>query len=296
MGTALTAQTRRYTAEEGYALCARLAESHYENFTVASWLLPREKRGHVYAVYAYCRYVDDLGDEYEGDRLAALDGLEREVRLCYDGEPAHPYLVALQQTIREHDIPIEPFLRLIEANRIDQSTKRHPTYEDLEHYCRHSADPVGRLVLYLFGYRDAHRQTLSDYTCTALQLTNFWQDVSRDYAMGRIYIPLEDMERFGYSEEMLAERKLTPEFRDMMAFEVDRARGLFQRGLELVPTLDGRIKLDIALFSLGGMRILDAIERQEYDVLSKRPVLSKGAKMGLMVRTALNLWVRGRVQ
>ena len=150
-------------------------------------------------------------------------------------------------------------------------------------------------MLYLFGYRDAHRQKLSDYTCTALQLTNFWQDVSRDYAMGRIYIPLEDMERFGYSEEMLAEKRPTPEFRELMAFEVDRARGLFHRGLELVRTLDGRFKLDVALFSLGGMRILDAIERQDYDVLSRRPALSKGAKIGLMARTALNLWLRGRV-
>ncbi len=294
METVLQAQARRYTAEEGYALCAQLAEGHYENFTVASWLLPKEKRRHVYAVYAFCRYVDDLGDRYEGDRLAALDDLERGVRLCYGGAPVHPYLVALQQTIREHDIPIEPFLKLVEANRIDQRTKRYPDYEALEYYCQHSANPVGRIVLHLFGYRDAHRQMLSDYTCTALQLTNFWQDVRRDYEMGRIYIPLEDMERFGYSEAMLAGRKFTPAFRDMMAFEVGRARVLFHRGLELVSTLDGRIRLDAALFSLGGMRVLDAIERQRFDVLSKRPVLSKRAKIGLMIRTALKLRIRGR--
>jgi squalene synthase HpnC len=283
------------SVEEGYARCAALAKDHYENFTVGSWLLPREKRRHIHAVYAFCRSVDDLGDEQPGDRLEALDAWERDLLRCYDGTPQHPYLVALQSTIRAFDIPREPFLKLVEANRMDQRSDRYDTYDDLEHYCRHSANPVGHLVLYVFGYRDEERQRLSDYTCTALQLANFWQDVARDYAKGRIYLPLEDMRRFGYSEDELARGLCTPQFREMLAFEVDRARGLFRRGLELVDTLDGRLKLDVALFSLGGMKVLDAIEGQRYDVLGRRPQVSSGAKVRLMVGTALRLKLLGKV-
>ncbi len=277
------------SAEVGYSRCAELARTHYENFSVGSWLLPGDKRKHIYAVYAFCRFVDDLGDEYEGDRIEALDAWEREVNLCYEDTPRHPYMVALQETIRAFDIPRAPFLKLIEANRMDQVNTRYETYEDLEHYCRHSANPVGQMVLYVFGYRDEERHRLSDYTCTALQLTNFWQDVARDYAMGRIYIPQEDMDRFRYTESELADGVFTPEFRDLMVFEVERARGLFHKGLKLVGTLDGRFKLDVALFSLGGMRVLDAIEGQGFDVLSRRPELSKSAKLGLMLGTGLKL-------
>ena len=278
-----------FSVEEAYERCARLARTHYENFTVGSWLLPRDKRLHMYAIYAFCRGVDDLGDEFEGDRLRALDGWEADLLRCYDGQPQHPYMVALQNTIHEFDIPKEPFLRLVEANRMDQTSRRHPTYTDLDHYCRHSANPVGHLVLYLFGYRDAERQEISDLTCTALQLANFWQDVARDHAMGRIYLPLEDMQRFGYTEQMLADRVYNDPFRELMTFEVDRARKMFHGGLALVDTLDGRLKLDVALFSLGGMRVLDAIEGQDYDVLSRRPEVSKAAKFRLMFGTALRL-------
>ena len=275
------------TVEEAYARCARLARTHYENFTVGSWLLPRDKRPHIYAIYAYCRGVDDLGDEHDGDRPGALDAWERDLLRCYDGTPRHPYMIALQQTIREFDIPREPFLRLVEANRIDQTSTRHATYEDLENYCRHSANPVGHLVLYVFGYRDEERQRLADYTCTALQLANFWQDVSRDYAMGRVYIPEEDMRRFGYTEEMLADRMFNSRFRDLMRFEVERARDLFRRGYRLIETLEGRLKLDVALFSLGGMKVLDAIERPGFDVLGRRPRLSKAARLRLMLGATL---------
>ena len=283
------------TVLESYARCAQLARTHYENFTVVSWLLPREKQDHMYAVYAFCRFVDDLGDEHEGDRLQALDEWERDLLRCYEGRPHHPYMVGLQNTIQEFDIPREPFLKLIEANRMDQRVTRHPTYADLDFYCQHSANPVGHLVLYVFGHRDPERQRLSDYTCTALQLANFWQDVSRDYAMGRIYLPLEDMERFGYTEDELARGVVTDGFRGLMAFEVDRARGLFREGLKLVDALDGHLQLDIALFSRGGMGVLNAIERQGYDVLSKRPALSKAAKIRTMVATALKLRLLGRV-
>lgn len=274
---------------EAYDRCARLARNHYENFTVGSWLLPRHKRPHIYAIYAFCRGVDDLGDEYGGDRLRALDAWESDLLRCYGGEPRHPYMIALQQTIREFDIPREPFLRLVQANRMDQTVSRYPTYEDLDRYCMHSANPVGHLVLYVFGYRDEERQVLSDLTCTALQLANFWQDVARDHVKGRVYIPQEDMRRFGYTEEMLAEGVVNRQLRGLMAFEVDRAREMFRRGLPLVDTLDGRLKLDVALFSLGGMRVLNAIEAQGYDVLGSRPVVSKAARIRLMLGATLKL-------
>lgn len=277
-----------------YDHCRQLATSHYENFTVASWLLPRELRAHMYAVYAYCRGVDDLGDEAEGDRLALLYGWESELRRCYEGAPSSPAFVALQDTIRRFDIPPEPFLRLIEANRMDQRVSRYPTYGDLLGYCENSANPVGHLVLYLFGYRDEERQRLSDYTCTALQLTNFWQDVRRDLDKGRIYIPLEDMERFGYSEADLLSGRSDRRFRDLMAFEVARARELFRQGLALIPKVRGRLRLDLRLFSLGGLAVLDAIERIDYDVLHQRPKLSKARKAWLAIRGVLPLPVRVR--
>ncbi len=295
MDALLAGTPSRCSVEDAYALCERLAKSHYENFTVGSWFLPRESRKHLYAIYAFCRFVDDLGDEFEGNRLEALDFWQEEIESCYGGTPKHPYSVALQQTISAFDIPKEPFLRLVQANRMDQSTSRYPTYRDLEHYCQQSANPVGRLVLYVGGYRDQERQELSDYTCTALQLANFWQDVSRDYAMGRIYIPMEDLARFGCTEEQLARGVSTDGFRELMRFEVGRARELFRRGLELVDTLDGHLKLDVALFNLGGIKVLDAIERQDYDVLRRRPKVSKAVKIRLVLGTMLKLRLLGRV-
>ena len=285
----------RVSVAEAYDRCERLARTHYENFTVGSRLLPGDKRRHFYAIYAFCRFVDDLGDEFEGDRLQALDYWEEEVEACFSGTPTHPYMVAVQDTIRLFDIPREPFLRLIEANRMDQRTKRYATYADLDHYCRHSANPVGRLVLYVCGHRDEERQRLSDFTCTALQLANFWQDVARDHAMGRIYIPREDMDRFGYTEEQLAQGVVTDGFRRLIAFEVDRARDLFHRGLPLVDLVDGSLKLDVALFSKGGLSVLDSIERQGFDVLSHRPVVGRAKKLRLLIWTLLKLKLLGRV-
>lgn len=290
----LTGNAAAVSAGLGYELCAALAKSHYENFTVVSRFLPGEARKHLYAIYAFCRTVDDLGDEHEGDRLSALDDWERDLLRCYEGEPKHAYLKALQQTISEFDIPSEPFLRLVEANRMDQRNNRHESYEDVDFYCQHSANPVGRLVLYVFGYRDEHRQRLSDATCTALQLTNFWQDVARDYAMGRIYIPMEDMRRFGYSEDELDRGVVNEAFRSLMAFEVERARGLFEEGERLIDTLDGSFKLDVALFTKGGSKVLDLIEQRGYDVLTSRPALSKSSKLRLMLGTFLKLKLLGR--
>jgi len=279
--------------EEAYRLCMRLARTHYENFTVGSWLLPRDRLRDVCAVYAFCRMVDDLGDEAPGDRLHLLDLWEEDLRRCYEGTPRHPYLIALQQTIRRHDIPITPFMKLIQANRMDQTVHRYETYEQLLHYCDHSANPVGHLFLYLFGYRDEERQRLADFTCTALQLTNFWQDVRRDLEMGRVYIPLEDMERFRYSVQDLERRVVDDRFRALMRFEVERARDLFLRGLPLVDRVEGIVRLDIALFTRGGMAVLDRIARQGYDTLTRRPALSRADKGWLLVRTLVGLLLRG---
>jgi squalene synthase HpnC len=249
-------------------------------------------RRHIYAVYAYCRGVDDLGDEAEGDRAALLDEWERDLRSCYDDSPSDIRFVALQHTIRRFDIPLAPFLRLIEANRRDQTVNRYPTFAGLLEYCSYSANPVGELVLHLFGYRDERRRRLSDATCTALQLANFWQDVSRDLWKGRIYIPLEDMERFGYSERVLLEREYNVCFRRLIGFQVRRTRELFQQGLDLLPLVSGRLRFDLKLFSLGGLAVLDAIERANYDVLSARPEISRLQKAALAIRGLLPLPIR----
>jgi squalene synthase HpnC len=298
-----------------------LAHTHYENFTVGSCLVPADKRRHIYAAYAYCRFVDDLGDEASPDstppegrltpssargeghsddqtlavadhRLALLDWWEDELRACYSGTPTHPVTVALQETIRTFQLPPESFLKLIEANRMDQRVNRYASYADLLHYCDHSANPVGRLFLYLFGYRDAERQQLADHTCTALQLTNFWQDVARDFQKGRVYLPQEDLDRFGYTEEELARGQVNENFRQLLSFQVARARRLFGEGADLVDTLDGAVKLDVALFTRGGVAVLDTIRRQDYDVLTARPSLSRRRKAGLFASTWLT-WKLG---
>ena len=275
--------------EPAYRECIDAARSHYENFTVASRFMPRELLPHVSAIYAYCRSVDDLGDETEGDRLALLDAWAADFETCYTGEPETPRLRALQHTIRAFDLEPAPFRDLITANRMDQTEHRYETFEDVLDYCRHSANPVGRLYLALLGHRDEERVTLSDATCTALQLANFWQDVRRDYAMDRIYLPLEDLRRFGYSEDELAADECTPAFRDLMAFQVARTRRYFDDGLPLVDTLKGVPRLHVKLFSLGGMRVLDAIESQNYDVLTKRPTVTSTRKAWLLITTWLGM-------
>lgn len=240
----------------------------------------------MYAIYGFCRTVDDLGDEARGNREELLNQWEGELKLCYSGTPTNPVMVALQDTIHRYDIPSEPFLKLIEANRLDQRHKRWPTYNDLLYYCDHSANPVGHLVLYVVGCRDSERQRLANYTCTALQLVNFWQDVNRDcHDLGRIYIPLEDMARFGYTEQELKAGVFSENFRRLMAFEVDRAHELFRQGLPLVDMVGGKLKLDLALFTLGGVSILNAIRAINYDVFHKRPTLSKAGKMRLLFST-----------
>jgi squalene synthase HpnC len=276
---------------EARAYCRRLARSHYENFSVASWFLPKHLRQHFFNVYAYCRISDDLGDEV-GDTaisLQLLDDWEAELNACYSAgdHPRHPVFVALAETVREFEIPKHEFVDLLTAFRQDQSVGRYETFADLLRYCHYSANPVGHLVLYLCGYRDAERQKLSDFTCTALQLANFWQDVSADFLKGRIYLPLEDLRRFGVSESAIRDGENSTAFREMMRFEVERARQWFAQGLPLVAKVDGKLALDIELFSRGGQEILNAIERQRFAVLGSRPAISKMRKLALVGRAAL---------
>jgi len=274
------------TLDEARAWCKQLAESHYENFHVASWFLPKDLRPHFHSIYAYCRVSDDLGDEV-GDpaqALALLDQWGSELDACYEGRARHPVFVALAETIRECFIPKEPFADLLVAFRRDQIVSRYQTIDDVLSYCRYSANPVGRLVLYVCGESDEENFRLSDLTCTALQLANFWQDVREDYARGRIYIPKNDMEVFRVSEEQIAEGVATPEFRGLMRCEVDHARSLFEEGLPLIGRVHRDLALDLDLFSRGGLEILRAIERQGYDVLSARPAISKSRKLALLLR------------
>jgi squalene synthase HpnC len=274
--------------EEARSYCERLAKSHYENFSVATWFLPKGLRQHFYNVYAYCRISDDLGDEVGNPQqsLELLDQWEGELNSCYAGSPKHPVFVALAETVREFGIPKYEFSDLLVAFRQDQTVSRFETFNDVLGYCRYSANPVGHLVLYLCGYRDSGRQQLSDSTCTALQLANFWQDVFVDYGKGRIYLPLEDLRRFGVTGDDIAQRRATPQFVAMMKFEVERAREWFQLGLPLIKMVTRELATDLELFSRGGQEILNAIERQGFDVLSSRPAISKSRKLMLVLRAA----------
>ncbi|MGO9166497.1 MAG: squalene synthase HpnC, partial [Candidatus Sulfotelmatobacter sp.] len=240
-------------------------------------------------VYAYCRISDDLGDEV-GDAsasLALLDEWQAQLDACYEGNPRHPVFVALAETVRKFEIPKHEFSDLLIAFRQDQTVTRFETFADVLAYCRYSANPVGHLVLCLCGYHDPERQQLSDCTCTALQLANFWQDITVDYAKGRIYLPLEDVRRYSVSQEDLAQNRNTPAFCEMMRFEVGRAREWFQQGLPLVKKVDAELAVDLELFTRGGQEILDAIERQHFAVLGRRPVISKPRKLALVARAAL---------
>ena len=276
------------TLEEARKYCERLAKTHYENFSVATWFLPAKLKQHFYNVYAYCRISDDLGDEVGNAQqsLELLDQWEAELNACYAGSPKHPVFVALAETVRQCNIPKHEFSDLLIAFRQDQTVTRFEAFDDVLGYCRYSANPVGHLVLYLCGYSDAERQQLSDYTCTALQLANFWQDVAVDYGKGRIYLPLEDLRRFGVTEDDIAQRRATPQFLELMKFQVQRAREWFDRGLPLVKKVDRELAVDLELFSRGGQEILNAIENQGFDVLRRRPVISKPRKLWLVVRAA----------
>ena len=263
-----------------------LATHHYENFNVVSWLLPRRLHQHFYNLYAYCRWADDLGDEISdpAKALALLNEWDQELSDCYAGAPSHPVFVALRETITALNIPREPFSDLLVAFRQDQTMRRYATWNDVFAYCRYSANPVGRLVLYLCGYRDAERQRLSDATCTALQLANFWQDVARDLEKGRIYIPLEELGAHGLTEDEIVARRFDARYVSLMKELVARTRQLFAEGMPLARSVDSALRVDIEMFSRGGLAVLDAIETIGYNTLEHRPAIPKSKQFSLLLR------------
>jgi squalene synthase HpnC len=273
------------------AYCARLTSSHYENFSVVTWLTPKELRPHFASIYAFCRWSDDLGDEV-GDRSRSrqlLSWWRDELDAMFAGRARHPVMIALSETVAEFEIPIKPFSALISAFEQDQEIVEYDTYPQLLDYCTRSADPVGHLVLYLGRCFDAENARLSDFTCTGLQLANFWQDVSRDLDIGRIYLPREDRERFGVRDEDLRAKRFTPQFGGLLRLEVERAReGLFA-GRPLVDRMPRKLAVDVELFTSGGLAVLDRIEACKFDVLTARPKLGKLAKTGLLVKALWSL-------
>ncbi|MEI8017242.1 MAG: squalene synthase HpnC [Schlesneria sp.] len=281
---------------EAEAYCRKLATSHYENFPLVSWLLPKGLHQHFYNVYAYCRWADDLGDEV-GDTAKSLELLNwwrSELLACYAGQLRHPVFIALKPTIDEFSIPQEPFLDLLSAFEQDQSVCEYQTFDQLRDYCRRSADPVGRLVLHLCREHTDQNIIWSDSICTGLQLANFWQDVARDFQIGRIYLPQEDYERFGYRREDFNAHLINPAFLELMKFEVDRARQFLVDGLPLIEHLPGRLQVDIDLFAHGGLRILERIESIGYRVWEKRPKVTKFDAIGLLTGALWRKLFRGR--
>ncbi|MBS0203281.1 MAG: squalene synthase HpnC [Planctomycetes bacterium] len=273
------------------AYCRTLATTHYENFPMVSWLLPKGLHQHFYNVYAYCRWADDLGDEV-GDPARSLELLNwwrGELADCYAGRARHPVFVALHGTIEQFSIPLQPFEDLISAFEQDQTIREYDTFDQLRDYCRRSADPVGRLVLCLCQQSNDQNVAWSDSICTGLQLANFWQDVARDYAIGRIYLPREDYERCGYRREDFEVKLTNPAFLELMKFEVDRARQFLTEGLPLIPRLPGRLQVDIDLFAQGGLRILKRIEGIGYRVWETRPKVTKWDAVELLIGA---LWHR----
>lgn len=278
-------ETASYSEAEALEYTRWLATHHYENFHVVSFLLPKRLHQDFYNVYSFCRWADDLGDEI-GDRQESLRLLawwRGELQNMYGGTAAHPVFVALKGTVERYSIPIEPFERLIRAFEQDQVITRYETFDDVFGYCVNSANPVGHLVLYLCGYRDRERQQLSDYTCTALQLANFWQDIGVDLLKDRIYLPLSLLDKYGYTTEELFAHKYNDRFRSVMAEAVDVAEDLFRKGMPLVRMVDRRLSLDLDLFTRGGLKLLSKIKLQDYDVLKSRPYISKPERVGILL-------------
>jgi squalene synthase HpnC len=274
-----------YSESEANDYTRWLATHHYENFHVVSFLLPKHLHQDFYNVYSFCRWADDLGDEI-GDpeeSLRLLHWWREELEAMYSGDASHPVFVALRSTVRKFEIPMEPFSRLISAFEQDQRVSRYETWDDVFGYCVNSANPVGHLVLYLCGYRDAERQRLSDATCTALQLANFWQDITVDLQKNRVYLPLSVLGKHGYRVEDLFAHRFNNQFEQAMREAVSVADALFARGLPLIRTVDRRLAFDLELFSRGGMRVLSKIRSQGYNVLKARPAVSKWERIAILL-------------
>ena len=284
-------KSKYWSAEDGFRYCETIARSHYENFPVASRFISKELRKYVWTIYAFARIADDYADEPGftlAERMDNLNQWEQYLDECYNGNPTHRVFAALAETVERFQIPHELFHNLLTAFRADVTVKRYGTYEDLLAYCRNSANPVGRLVLLLFNYRSETMMHLSDSICTALQLTNFWQDVSVDLHKDRIYLPLEDLEEFGYSEQDLSGQKVNDQFDNLMAFQVRRTAELFAEGKPLLAMVDKDLSMELKLTWNGGMKILQKIHKQKYNVLTKRPELSSLDKLGLLFRSFLS--------
>jgi squalene synthase HpnC len=281
---------------EAFAYCERLARTHYENFPVGSLLVPKARRRHVYSIYAFARIADDFADEdydnaslTEAERLKALDDWEAQLSESYCGRARHPVFVALAETVKELQLPEQLFKDLLLAFKQDVVKRRYADFAEVLDYCTRSANPVGRLILRLFDYRDERLDALSDGICTALQLANFWQDVAVDIQKDRIYLPQDEMAQFGVSVDDLRARRCTAAYRRLLEFQVERTRALFERGKELPARVSGRLAIELRLTWHGGMRILELIERQRYDTLNTRPKLSTVDKLILLSRTLLKL-------
>jgi len=276
------------TPDEAYAACARVARGHYENFPVASLLLPPPMRPHVAAIYAFARAADDFADEGDRpavERLRLLDDWHARLTACVDGRPGDdPVFVALCETIRTCSLPVELFEDLLSAFRQDVTTTRYATWAELLDYCHRSANPVGRLVLRVAGYADDRLDAASDAVCTALQLTNFWQDVERDWRKGRIYVPREALDRAHAPERDLAARAMTPAWREVLADAADRTRALFDAGRPVCDGVSGRLRYELRFTWLGGRRILDRLEQAGFDVFAARPTLGAADLAGLAWR------------
>jgi squalene synthase HpnC len=281
------AMSRSWTHAEAECYTRWLATSHYENFHVVSFLLPKRLHQDFYNVYSYCRWADDLGDEIgdTAESLRLLAWWSVELDRMYEGEVRHPVFVALKGTVEKHGIPKQPFADLLRAFIQDQTVTRYQNWAGVLDYCVYSANPVGRLVLYLCGYSDAERQRLSDATCTGLQLANFWQDVTVDQLIVRVYLPLDLLAKYDYTVDDLFAHTFDARVRGIMREAVDYARAFFITGLPLNRMVNKRLSVDLELFSRGGLCILDKIEKQNYDVLSRRPAISKSERVRLLIET-----------
>jgi hydroxysqualene synthase len=280
------ASRRSWTTPQAFQFCKNLTRDHYENFPVASVLVPKDRRRHIYSIYSFARIADDYADEPGltiAERIDSLTEWEEHLVDAYRGHAHHPVFIALRETVDRFEIPIELFQSLLRAFRSDVTTHRYENFEEVLAYCENSANPIGRLILLLFNYRSESTLELSDSVCTALQLTNFWQDVSVDLQKDRVYIPLDDIREFGYSEEELFQHTLTPAFKDLMCYQVDRTRQLFVDGRPLLNEVGRDLRMELRLTWSGGTRILKKIEEAEYDVLSQRPTLSFFDKASLLI-------------
>ncbi len=277
-----------WTVERAYAYCEEYAHAHTESYPVASRFVPPELRPHVVALYAFARCADDFADEpeYEGRRAEALDRWEELLVRCSHGEADHPVFVALCDTIEKRDLPIPPLEDMLIAFRMDMDVRRYATFQALRGYTVRSADPVGRLLLALFGYRDPTLVRYADELSTALQLTNFWQDVAADAARDHIYLPAEDLHHFGVSEAEVKALKLTPALRDLLRFEVTRTRALYERGRPLLEKVGADLRMELTLIWLVGNTILDKIEAADYDVFAHRPSIRRRDQAVIMARAA----------